>query len=295
MAKGGVAGIVLLGSNPPNDLKQRLQSVQRVAPVGANPIIASDEEGGTVQRLAPLIYRLPSAETMGTWSASKLRGTSRAYGKRMADLGVRMSLAPIADLRVSGSYMDQLNRAFSSNPTDVGDDVISWSRGLSDAGVAATVKHWPGHGHAADTHQFAAQVPSLAHLTRADLVPFNMALNAGVPAVMVAHVQSKGLTGAGVPATQSPKAIKFLRSQVDPETVVVTDSLSMAAAASARGLSEPKAVIESLKAGVDWAMSCTYSPIQIVKAVAKAIKNGTLDRETLEASAARIAALKAKF
>ncbi|MCH9815755.1 MAG: hypothetical protein K0U64_04790 [Actinomycetia bacterium] len=289
MASAGVGGIVLLGSRPPRSLKVQLRSVQDAAPKGHRVYIASDEEGGTVQRLAPLIYRLPSAETMGQWSNRKVRKTAKKYAKRMNSLGVDISLAPVADLRVPGSYLDRLNRAFSSNPKRVGKKVNAWASGTEKAGVTPVLKHWPGHGHAVDTHKYAARVPSLKKLRKADLIPFDKAMAGdSARAVMVAHVQSKGLTRAGQPATQSKRAIRILRQQAGPDRVIMTDSLSMAAASSARGLSHPQAVVKALAAGVDWAMVCTNSIRSTITQVLKAIKQGDLSRSALRDSAKRI-------
>ena len=287
MAKRGFGGIVLLGASPPSDLKSRLASIQRAAKEH-QPVIASDEEGGVVQRLGSLLGDLPSAETMGTWSDSRLRRTAAAYGAKMARLGVGMSLAPVADLRVPGSYLDRDNRAFSTDPATVGRKVVAWSQGLQRAGVVPVVKHWPGHGHAANTHVTAATVPPLSQLRRADLVPFGYAVDKGVDVVMVAHVQSKGLTRSGEPATQSRKAMRKLRKQLGDDVVVVTDSLSMAAASSARGLSPAQAAVKSLKAGVEWAMVCSDNYSSVHAAVRSGLRSGSLDREALEASARRI-------
>lgn len=291
MARMGVGGIVLLGSNPPANLKTRLRSVQRASPNPNGVMIASDEEGGAVQRLAPLIYRLPPAETMGTWSDRRVRKKAKRYAARMRKLGVGMSLAPVADLRVRGSYMDRLNRAFSTSPKRVGRKASAWAKGIQKARVVPVVKHWPGHGHAVDTHRFAARVPSLAKLRRADMRPFDIAFSRGVRAVMVAHVQAKGLTKAGEPATQSKRALRVLRKRAGPDAVIVTDSLSMAAASSARGLNNAKAVVASLRAGADWAMVCTDNLRPIVKRVKRAIKRGKLSRAALRQSAQRIDSL----
>ena len=293
MAAAGVGGIVLLGSNPPRDLRSRLRQVQAAAPKNAAPIIASDEEGGFVQRLSPLIYPLPAAETMGSWSKSKLRTTAKKYGARMASLGVSMALAPVADLRVPGSYLDRANRAFSTSPDRTARAVNAWSKGLRKSSVVPVVKHWPGHGHAADTHEQAARVPSYSRLKQADLIPFQRFIAAQpTPAVMVAHVQSQGLTKPGVPASQSPRAISVLRADAGPDAVIMTDSLSMAAASSARGMSPAQAVVAALKAGVDWAMVCTSSIAPSVKAIKQALNRGTLTRDQLEAASSRIQQLR---
>lgn len=286
MARAGVSGIVLLGERPPGDLKQRLARVQRAAPHAVT--IASDEEGGTVQRLAPLLGRLPSAATMGRWPTQRIERTAKRYAQRMASIGVAMSLAPVADLSVPGSYIASLGRAFASRPRAAGRDVVAWSRGTSSGDVIPVVKHWPGHGHAGDTHRQAARVPRLSVLERRDMVPFRMAVAAGAPVVMVGHLQAKGLTKRGVPASQSRKALRVLREQSTPDTVIVTDSLSMAASSSARGLSESQAVLAALRAGADWAMVCTERMPTVVTAVTRAIRAGRLDRTDLVVSATRI-------
>lgn len=293
MSRLGIGGIVLLGANPPYDLGRRLRSVQRAAPEGHSTVIASDEEGGAVQRLAALIRPLPSAKTMGSWPDRRIQRTAASYAADMKALGVGMGLAPVADLGVPGSYIDTLGRAFSSDPGRVGRAVNAWSDGLRSAGVIPVAKHWPGHGHAADTHQQAARVPSYSTLRGADLLPFGDYLDhgrsAGPTAVMVAHVQSAGLTRRGEPATQSQRALRVLREQAGPDAVIITDSLSMAAASSARGLSEPAAVVAALRAGADWAMVCTSRTGAAVAAVARALRSGELSRPALEASYRRIA------
>ena len=290
MARAGISGITLLGSRPPGDLRTRLARVHRAAPHAVT--IASDEEGGTVQRLAPLLGRLPSAATMGRWPQGRLERTAAAYARRMSALGVDMSLAPVADLDVPGRYIGSLGRAFSADPRAVGRDVTAWSRATESAGVVPVVKHWPGHGNAGDTHQRAARVPRLSVLEKRDMVPFRMAMDAGVPVVMVGHLQARGLTKRGVPASQSRTAIRLLRDQAGPDTVIVTDSLSMAASSSARGLSEPEAAVAALRAEADWAMVCTEQMPRVLKAVTRALRNGELQRRDLEVSATRIRAVR---
>ncbi|MFN8125663.1 MAG: glycoside hydrolase family 3 N-terminal domain-containing protein [Candidatus Nanopelagicales bacterium] len=291
LSRQGVAGIVLLGSRAPRGLRRDLRAARRLAPAGHAPTFASDEEGGSVQRLGALLGDLPSAESMGSWSTGRLRRTAARYARGMSRLGVDMSLAPVADLRVPGSFLTQYHRTFAAAPSRVGRDVVAWSRGTAQAGVTPVVKHWPGHGHARDTHTSAARVPSFRKLRKSDLRPFRTAFDAGVQAVLVAHVKSRGLTRGGAPASQSPRALRVLRAQAGPEAVIITDSLSMAAASSARGLSEPAATIAALRAGADWAMVCTPRMGRVIDRVARAIRTGDLDRARVEHSAERIRAL----
>lgn len=291
-AAAGLGGVVLLG-RPPADLRRELRQVRADARGGVAPFVASDEEGGQVQRLADLIRPLPSARRMGTWSPRRIRATARSYGTAMHRLGVGMALSPVADLADPGSYLDRLGRAFAADPATVARAARAWRLGLRDAGVVAVVKHWPGHGSARNTHTVRARVAPLSLLERRDLRPFDAELADGAPAVMVGHLLSRGLTRGGVPTSLSPRAMRYLRRSAGPDTVVVTDSLSMAAASTVLGLSPARATVRALRAGADLAMPCDAAPLRAVAAVRRALADGELPRRQAVRSARRVLALKA--
>jgi beta-N-acetylhexosaminidase len=293
-AAAGVGGITLLG-DPPRDLRRQLAGVRRAAPTQVRPFVASDEEGGTVQRLREVIYPLPSARTMGTWSPQRVRRTAQRYAERMRRLGVRMDLGPVADLAVPGTYMHSLRRAFAPSPRQVARRARAWRLGMAEAGVVTVIKHWPGHGSARNSHTGPARVPPLRRLERRDLVPFERELAAGAPVVMVGHLLSAGLTRDGVPTSLSPRALRYLRRSAGPDTVIVTDSLAMAAASSALGISPARAAVRALRAGADWAMPCDAAPLRAVAAIRQAIDDGTISRAQAVRSARRILALKARW
>ena len=294
-ARAGIGGIVLLGDRPPSDLRAQLRSVREAAGTRVLPVVASDEEGGAVQRLRRVIYPLPAAETMGTWRPARVRRTAYDYAGRMRRLGVRMDLAPVADLAIPGYYVDRLHRAFSADPGEVTRRVRAWRLGMRDAGVVTVIKHWPGHGQARDSHTGPARVPPLRTLERRDLLPFVSELADGAPVVMVGHLLSRGLTRGGVPASMSPRALRYLRESAGPDAVVLTDSLAMAAASASLGISPVRAAVRSLRAGADWAMACDAHPLRAVDAIRAAIADGTLPRGRAVAAARRIVALKARW
>jgi beta-N-acetylhexosaminidase len=294
-ARAGIGGIVLLGSRPPSRLRARLAAVRDASRTAVLPFVASDEEGGTVQRLRDVIYPLPSARTMGGWSPARVRRTAHDYGVRMRRLGVRMDLAPVADLSVRGAYIASLRRAFSADPDRVTARARAWRLGMRDAGVVTVLKHWPGHGSAPNSHNGPARVAPLADLERADLLPFDSELADGAPVVMVGHLLSAGLTRDGVPTSESPHALRYLRRTAGPDAVILTDSLSMAAASSSLGISPVRATVRALRAGADWAMACDGSPLRAVAAVRDALASGALPREQAAASARRILAVKARW
>jgi beta-N-acetylhexosaminidase len=293
-AKMGVGGIVILGAGARSGIGADLAAVLKAAPHGVKPFIASDEEGGQVQRLRDVIYPLPSARVQGGWSASKTRATARDYGARLRKLRVSVVFGPVADLDVPGRYMSSLDRCFSREPKAVGSHVVAWVSGLRSSRVLATVKHWPGHGWATDTHRGAARVPSLSVLRRADMVPFEQAFDVHVPFVMVGHLRSKGLTGDATPASLSRQAMTYLRGRAGEKTVIITDSLSMAATTKAVGLKLPAAAVRALKAGADVALFATGDPRPVIDAVTVAIRSGRLPRVQAEASVLRVLELKRK-
>lgn len=293
-AAAGIGAITLLG-DPPRGLRSELARVRDAAPTRVRPFVASDEEGGAVQRLRSAIYRLPSARTMGTWRPARVRRTAHDYAVRMRRIGVRMDLAPVADLAIRGAYIDQLGRAFARDPDRVARMVRAWRLGMRDAGVVTVVKHWPGHGAATNSHTGPARVPALDVLEGRDLVPFERELADGAPVVMVGHLLSEGLTRRGVPASLSPRALSYLRRSAGPDVVLVTDSLAMAAASSSLGISPARAAVRALRAGADWAMPCDATPLRAMRAIRRAIADGTIPRSQAVASARRILALKARW
>ena len=293
-ARMGVGGIVILGGGAPSSIGGDLAAVLRAAPHGVKPFIASDEEGGLVQRLRDVIYPLPSARVQGAWSAAKTKAAAEAYGARLRKLHVAVDFAPVADLDVPGKFISSQDRSFSSDPAVVGSHVLAWVKGLRAARVLSTVKHWPGHGWASDTHTGAARVPSLSVLRKADMLPFEQAFDAGVPFVMVGHLRSKGLTGDETPASLSRSALTYLRERAGDKTVIITDSLSMAATTKALGIKLPAAAVRALRAGADQALFATGDPDPVIDAVTAAIKSGRLPRAEAEAKVLRVLELKRK-
>lgn len=284
----GIGGIVLLGT-PPSNLGAQLASVRAAGPVV--PFVASDEEGGKVQRLTSVIYALPSAESMGaSRSTSQVQSLAYDYGRRMRGLGVDFDLAPVADLKIDGYYVERSDRAFASHPSTVGSYTTAWFRGMRSARVLTSAKHWPGHGQATDTHAGGATTPPLSTLQNRDMVPFNTLMTNGVPSVMVGHLKVPGLTESGIPASLSPNALRYLRQRLGGARLILTDSLSMAAITN-MGLSPADAAVRALRAGADMAL-VTSDPVPVMAKIRASIDNGAYPRASAIASVRRVLAAK---
>ena len=287
----GIGGIALVGRGASARLKSQIAAIKKKALHGISPVIASDEEGGDVQRLRTAIYRLPSATTMGGWSDTKVRATAKAYGLRMKKLGVDIAFSPVADLNISGFFISRARRGFSSNPVTAGKKATAWAFGMRDAGVLPVLKHWPGHGRSVDTHAKPGVLPSLQKLEASDLKPFHYAIEQGITSVMVGHLLVPGLTEPATPTSRSKAALTLLRNEIGPSGLIITDSLSMGGAT--RGLHKdiPEAAIRSLEAGVDVALVCS-GPKSLISRVAAAVTSGRLPRSMMIEKVKRILAYK---
>lgn len=260
LAAPEVSGVILFTRN----YSDREQLVGLVASIralrGDDFIVSVDHEGGPVQRFREGFTRLPPLASIGA-----LYQRDRAAGIDMAEThaivmaselracDVDISFAPVVDLargnRVIGT------RAFDADPAAVGDLGAAYVRGMRLAGMAATLKHFPGHGSIReDTHLEAAIDPRpLAEIRATDLVPFVEGLRAGAEAVMVAHVTYPAVDPLA--AGYSGKWIDgVLRNELGFRGVVFSDDVGMAAAEVAGGIGAR--VRAHLDAGCDLVLVC---------------------------------------
>jgi beta-N-acetylhexosaminidase len=223
-------------------------------------IVAVDHEGGRVQRFREGFSVLPPPRRIGLEFDLDARagvGLARAMGWLMAaELrahGVDISFAPCVDLDQGVSFLG--DRAFHGRPEVVAQLALAWMHGMRDAGMAATAKHFPGHGAVvADSHlSLPIDRRPLADLT-GDLAPYRRLIANGLPGVMVAHVQFPEVDQA--PASLSSRWIRdVLRGDLRFQGVVFADDLSMGGAAAAYG-DVVSRVRQALSAGCDMLPLC---------------------------------------
>ncbi len=224
-------------------------------------IVAVDHEGGRVQRFREGFSRLPPARRIGHAFDADARGglaLARQLGWLMAAelraVGVDISFAPCVDLDLGVSEVIG-DRAFHASPEVVGQLAVAYVHGMRDAGMAATAKHFPGHGAVvADSHQtLPVDRRGLADLG-GDLAPYRRLIGNGLPAVMVGHLLFPAVDPA--PASLSARWIRdVLRGQLRFQGVVFADDLSMGGAAAAYGDVVARAR-QALAAGCDMLPVC---------------------------------------
>jgi beta-N-acetylhexosaminidase len=257
-------------------------------------VVAIDEEGGDVTRLeADRGSSYPGNWALGTIDDPGLtEGVAEAMGADLAAVGVNLNLAPVADVSANSLSPIVGVRSFGSDPELVARHVRAFVSGLQRSGVGACAKHFPGHGDAIeDSHLELPTVERDEETMAAMLLPFRSAVEAGVRAVMTAHIRIAGLDDA--PATLSRAAIGgLLRGKLGFAGVVVTDALEMRAVSSTVGVEE--GAVRALEAGADaLCLGHDLQPALVHAAVVDAVRSGRLPEERLREASSRVAGLPA--
>lgn len=260
-------------------------------------LVAVDQEGGIVRRVVPgeamPATDIPAASVVGRSGDPDLaRQLGGVIARELQSLGITVDFAPVADVLTNPANPVVGSRAYGRDPEVVGTFVDSTVRGLQSGGVAAVVKHFPGHGDTVqDSHDEAATVDhDLARLQEVELVPFRRAIEAGVKGVMVGHISVPEVSGAPVPATIDPTIVTgLLRERLGYDGLVVTDSLTMAALT--RYYQDAETAIRAVEAGVDVLLQ-PRRPLAVRDAIVAAVASGRLPEERLDQSVRRVLTLK---
>lgn len=305
----GAGGVILIGATPAPDLAREIANANLRAALPL--LVMADEEGGGIQRLAPLVGSLPWPRQMvATMSTAQVQAAVGAVAARMRALGVQVDLAPVVDVDggngPSATDPDGL-RSFSADPLTAARYSAAFVAGLRQGGVLSVAKHFPGlGGSTANTDYGPAATLSLSTLRTTAIPVFSAAIAAGATGVMVANASVPGLTSG--PASLSAALIQqSLRDQLGFSGLVVTDSLSAGAIAAAH-YTVAGAAVAAVEAGADLVLfGSTLTPADvaqlspanvlattsgIIAGVASAVRAGQLPESTLNEATVRVLAAK---
>lgn len=254
-------------------------------------LVSTDEESGRVAVTRAIVGAGPSPRRLARQQTpEQVREYAAGVGTRLAEVGVNLDLAPLFDLDDGPSSGIVGDRSFSADPETAAEYGLAFSSGLADAGVLPTVKHFPGQGRSTtDPHAQAAVVDvTVEELRTSDLLPFQRAIEAGAPVVMVNHLGYTALDG-DLPASLSPKAYALLR-EMGFRGVAITDSLGMGAVNLRWDF--PEAAVRAIEAGADAALATDGNQAQRMRdALVEAVRSGRLPEQRLNEAAARVTAL----
>ncbi|MBX7546692.1 glycoside hydrolase family 3 protein [Streptomyces sp. NPDC004232] len=263
---------------------------------GLPVLVATDQEHGAVCRVGKPATLFPGAMALGAGgSRSDARTLGRISGAELRAMGINQDYSPDADVNVNPANPIIGVRSFGADPEAVGELVAAEVKGYQQSRVAATAKHFPGHGDTAtDSHTgFPVITHSRDLWEKLDAVPFRAAIAAGIDSIMTAHIQFPALDDSGDPATLShPVLTGILRGELGYDGVVITDSLGMAGVRTKYG--DDRVPVLALKAGVDQLLNPPSIDVAW-HAVLKAVQDGELTESRLDESILRILRLKSRL
>jgi beta-N-acetylhexosaminidase len=285
-----VGGLFLRGDGSRVLTDGRLAVAARAA---VPPLVAADDEGGRVQRIA-FAYSMPSArDQAASMSPAQVRALAEHRGRALRRFGITMDLAPVIDIggRPDGTVIG--DRAYASRPDRVTRYARAFAAGLRAAGVLPALKHFPGHGRAhGDSHLGRATTPGDTSLRRLDWAPYRDLAEPGV-AVMMGHLQVPGLSTRGLPASVDPRLYRVLRREIGFGGLVLTDELAGMQAIRARfGLHE--SIRRAIGAGADLALF-NASPERVeplLRHLVADVRAGRLPENRVRDAAGRVLAAK---
>ena len=295
LATGRIGGVYLFARNieSPAQVKQLVDKCHSAAKY---PILVGiDQEGGAVARLREGFSESAGAMALGASRDTQLaEDVAYMLGRELKALGINWNFAPVADVTHNIANPSVGTRSVGMDKDLVRDFVVAQIKGLQRAGVAATVKHFPGLGNTEiDTHDALAKISGpLDYLHEDDLIPFRGAVNANVPCVMTTHVMFEALDDR-YPATISARVVDgLLRGELGYDGAICTDCMEMKAIADGWGAGE--SAVLAVLAGVDLLLYSHRRAKQeaAYDALMQAAASQRISAERVDRSVARIQALK---
>ncbi|SET06712.1 beta-N-acetylhexosaminidase [Oceanobacillus limi] len=300
-----IGGVILFGRNigTPEEIYQLTTELQREARAAGHEkplLICIDQENGVVRRLGEGSTVLPGSMLLGaTGKSENAYITGLLTGRELKHLGVNWNLAPVLDVNNNPENPVIGVRSYGETPEMVSEFGLQAVKGMQDAGMITTLKHFPGHGDTnVDSH---LDLPTIAHdmerLEEVELKPFIDVMEYGTDTIMSAHVYFPAIEDReNVPATLSKKVITdLLRTKLGFNGVVTTDCMEMNAISETIGTAAGG--VEAIKAGVDLIMVSHLQSRQYetIHAVEEALINREISEKTLHSAYERVMELKDKY
>lgn len=289
-----VGGIIMsIGS--PTEIGAKLNALQRAAPLPL--LVASDLEGGTTFRFSAGGTPFPTQMGVGAGGheddAYQMGRITAVEGRAV---GIHLVFAPVADVNSNPNNPIINTRSFGGDARTVARFVAATVKGIRDNGMFATAKHFPGHGDTEiDSHLSLPTITAgWSRFDTLELVPFRAAIDAGVDAVMSAHIALPALDpGQQRPGTLSPPILSgILRDSLHFKGVIATDALGMGAIVKEVGADE--APVLAFVAGSDLLLMPTDAG-RAIDAMVRAVASGRVSRERIDQSVRKVLTMKERL
>lgn len=295
-----VGSVVLIGNwnNGTAAAKTAADALQSYAPSGNQLIVSTDQEGGQVQHLKGSGFdTMPSAVAQGQMSADTLRSSAKTWGGQLKQAGINVDLAPVLGTvqvkRSSNAPIGALNRDFGLDSNGNAQHGIAFVEGMRDAGVGATVKHYPGLGAVTGNTDFTTEgiLDTTTTLDGEQIGAFNTTIKQAKPAMVMMSLATYQRIDSSAPAAFSSKIIDgTLRGSVGYDGVVISDSLS---AAAVSGIATKDLGVRLVDAGGDLAcIGDTSYVMPILDGIIARAQSDPAFAKKVTASATRVMTLK---
>ena len=295
-----VGSVVLIGNwnNGTAAAKTAADALQSYAPSGNQLIVSTDQEGGQVQHLRGSGFdTMPSAVAQGQMSADTLRSSAKTWGGQLKQAGINVDLAPVLGTvqvkRSSNAPIGALNRDFGLDSNGNAQHGIAFIEGMRDAGVGATVKHYPGLGAVTGNTDFTTEgiLDTTTTLDGEEIGAFNTTIKQAKPAMVMMSLATYQRIDSSAPAAFSSKIIDgTLRGSVGYDGVVISDSLS---AAAVSGIATKDLGVRLVDAGGDLAcIGDTSYVTPILDGIIARAQSDPAFAKKVTASATRVMTLK---
>lgn len=264
----------------------------------AKLFISVDEEGGIVSRIPKDVGNFESAWSVGsTGDLDYAFEHGKAIGTALSNLGFNVDFAPVLDVNSNPSNPVIGVRAFSDDPYVVRDMATQVYNGLKAKGIIAVGKHFPGHGDTSiDSHEAVPVInKSIEELQQLELIPFEYAINQGIPMIMTSHLLLPQLDSEEV-ASLSPKIINdLLREKLNFKGVTITDDMVMGGVTENYTVEE--GIVKAIEAGQDMViLSGEYeNQLAAINVVIETVNSGRISEDSIDESVYRILSLKNEY
>lgn len=283
-----IGGVLCMGKSIP---AEQVALVNELQALSKHPLLVlQDAEWGLSMRMSDvLVY--PKAMTLGALSSPDnplIYTCGCMIGSQLRALGIHSSLSPICDVNSNPANPIINTRSFGQNPYDVATKATLMMQGLADGATLPCAKHFPGHGNTStDSHHALPYISATKEeLTATELIPFYALIKAGIPAVMMAHLDVPSLTQQPtVPTSLSKAAIAMLRHAMQFDELIMPDGLGM------RGITEGRdqraIAIEAILAGNDLLL-CPIEVPETIATIKQAVIDGIITEKMIDEHVERI-------
>lgn len=292
-----VGGLIYFAANL-DTAAQTLEMLTKTQEYAGLPLfLGVDEEGGRVARVSGQksmgFDSFPAmAEIGSTGDTQQAYDTGVAIGEMLASLGFNVDFAPVADVLINPNNSEIGDRSFGTDAALVSDMTAAYTAGLRSAGLASSLKHFPGHGSTvSDSHNgYSESTRTLDEMREEEFLPFIAGIAEGTDFVLMSHMSAVNIDSSGAPASLSEYIITdLLRGELGYERIVITDSLSMGAVT--QSYTGGEASVQAILAGADMILM-PENLDEAVEALRTAIADGRLTWERIDESVQRILAVK---